>query len=148
MNRNSLPARRLRLPGGPLLALTASLICTSAEGADIAAGKTAFRQQCTLCHTAEPDDNGGAQGPSLIGVFGRPAASSGSFGYTKALQDSHLTWDQATLDRFLASPSAAVPGTAMPVSLADPKTRANVVAYLQSVKDAKPPASASTQATP
>ena len=34
-----------------------------ALGADATAGKTLFRQQCSICHTAEPEDNGGAQGP-------------------------------------------------------------------------------------
>jgi glucose/arabinose dehydrogenase/cytochrome c2 len=147
MNRSSVRGRP-RLLAVPLLAFSASLVCASADGADIAAGKTAFRQQCSLCHTAEPNDNGGAQGPSLVGVYGRPAASSGSFGYTKALQDSHLKWDQATLDRFLAAPTKAVPGTAMPVSLADKATRADVIAYLQSVKDAKPAVVASTPTLP
>ena len=50
-----------------------------ALGADATAGKTLFRQQCSICHTAEPGDNGGAQGPSLIGVYGRPAAGAAGF---------------------------------------------------------------------
>jgi cytochrome c2 len=58
------------------------LICMAVLGidpqtvrADGTAGRNFFREQCTVCHTAEADDNGGAQGPSLAGLYGRPAAS-------------------------------------------------------------------------
>jgi len=34
-----------------------------ALGSRCNAGKILFRQQCSICHTAEPGDNGGAQGP-------------------------------------------------------------------------------------
>ncbi len=47
----------------------------AAAAVDPEAGKVVFQQQCTVCHTAEPNDNGGAQGPSLQGVFGRKAGS-------------------------------------------------------------------------
>ena len=113
-----------------VLTLAALPIPGLAANAD--AGRTLFRQQCTVCHTAEADDNGGAQGPSLRGVFGRRAASDSSFGYTSALQSSKLTWDADTLNRFLASPSRIVPGTAMAVAVEDRAKRADLVAYLES----------------
>ena len=97
-------------------------------------GKNVFSAQCGLCHSAAANDNGGAQGPSLIGVIGRKAAS-GNFSYTKAMQDSKLTWDAATLDKFLASPTTVVPGSAMVVAVADAKERANLVAYFQALSD-------------
>jgi glucose/arabinose dehydrogenase len=115
-----------------LLMLTTAVCSTPVVAADAAAGKALFRQQCTVCHTAEPNDDGGAQGPSLIGVFGRHAAGDPSFSYTKALQDSKLTWDTRTLDRFLTAPAKLVPGTAMAVALSNKARRADVVAYLQS----------------
>ena len=42
-------------------------------------GKALFKERCSVCHSAEPDDGGGAQGPSLINLMGRPAASSPQF---------------------------------------------------------------------
>ena len=114
----------------------ASLLLAALEpaaGADVQAGRAAFRQSCVICHTAESDDSGGAQGPSLVGVFGRHAAGNPSLTYTRALADSNLTWDAATLDRFLESPATVVPGTAMVVAVADRATREDLVAYLQSV---------------
>jgi hypothetical protein len=102
-------------------------------GADAAAGRVIFRQRCTACHTAEPNDNGGGQGPSLIGLIGRGAASDASFSYTAALKSSKLTWDAPTLKRFLESPSALVPGTSMVVAVPQTTDRDDLVAYFQSV---------------
>jgi glucose/arabinose dehydrogenase/cytochrome c2 len=106
----------------------------SALGADATAGKKVFHTQCALCHSAQPGDNGGGQGPDLNGVFDRKAASA-SFGYTKALRNSGLIWDAATLDRYLKSPGTLVPGTAMAVALPNDSDRENVVAYFQALKN-------------
>jgi hypothetical protein len=116
------------------LALTLAVSIAPAFAADPNAGKALFRQQCALCHSAEPNDNGGAQGPNLDGVFERRAASNSAFSYTKALQDSHLTWDEATLDHFLKSPTAAVPGTAMVIAVPQETDRQSIIAYFQAVK--------------
>ena len=114
----------------------AALVCaTPAFGADANAGKNYFHQQCALCHSAQPGDNGGAQGPNLNGVAGRHAASDPQFGYTKAMQAANLTWDAATLDRFLKSPTTVVPGSAMVIAIPKDDDRANVIAYFQAVKD-------------
>jgi glucose/arabinose dehydrogenase/cytochrome c2 len=117
-------------------ALAVSLFSQAASAADAAAGKSLFAQACAVCHTAAPNDNGGAQGPSLIGVFGRHAGADSSFSYTPAMQSSRLTWDAATLDRFLAAPSRVVPGTEMVVAIADKKQRADLIEYFRSVATA------------
>jgi glucose/arabinose dehydrogenase/cytochrome c2 len=119
-----------------LLMLASEAGCASAVAAtaDARAGKAVFQQQCTVCHTAEPNDNGGAQGPSLGGVVNRHAAADPSFSYTAALRDSKITWGERSLNRFLAAPAKLVPGTAMAVAIADPVQRANVVAYLTTTK--------------
>ena len=117
-------------------ALLAAMVCAAPVfGADANAGKAAFRAQCALCHSAEPGDNGGAQGPNLNGVFGRHSASNPQFGYTAALKGSGLTWDAATLNRFLTSPTTVVPGSAMVIPVADNTERANLIAYFQAVKN-------------
>ncbi len=117
-------------------ALLVGLMCSAPTlAADATAGKAVFRAQCALCHSAEPGDNGGAQGPNLNGVFGRHSASSSGFGYTPALKASGLTWDAATLDRFLTSPTTVVPGSAMVIPVPDNTARANLIAYFQAVKN-------------
>lgn len=114
-----------------------------AFGADIEAGRMVFRQQCTICHTAEDNDQGGAQGPALSNIYGKPAASSTSFAYTQALRDAKLMWDAATLNKFLESPTAVAPGSAMVVAVSDANDRDNLVAYLQSIKGSVSAASSS-----
>jgi glucose/arabinose dehydrogenase/cytochrome c2 len=119
-----------------IAAAAISIFSSPAIGADAAAGKTLFRAQCALCHTAEPGDGGGAQGPSLIGIFGRPAGSGADFPYTKELRGSGLKWDAATLQRFLQAPTVLVPGTSMVVAVSEAADRANLAAYFQSVQGA------------
>jgi len=117
------------------VALTALVCAAPALGADANAGQAIFRTQCALCHSAQPGDNGGAQGPNLNGVIGRAAASNSDFGYTQALKNSKLTWDAATLDRFLTSPTTVVPGSAMVIAVPSEEQRQNLIAYFTAVKD-------------
>jgi glucose/arabinose dehydrogenase/cytochrome c2 len=131
---------------GVLSALGAGVVFAGAPalGADSAAGKALFRQQCSICHSAEPGDNGGAQGPSLVGVYGRHAARAAGFSYTAALRGADLTWDAPTLKRFLASPTAVVPGSAMLVAVPGEADRDNLVAYFRDLART-PPAGAAAQ---
>jgi glucose/arabinose dehydrogenase/cytochrome c2 len=123
--------RRLLVLG---LCAAAFLVTTlPAFAADAMAGKALFRQRCSICHTAEIGDNGGAQGPSLVGVYGRAAASDQQFTYSAALRSAGLTWDEATLNRFLSSPTSLVPGTTMVVGVPDPTERGDLIAYFQSL---------------
>jgi glucose/arabinose dehydrogenase/cytochrome c2 len=116
------------------------IACSPTLSAEASAGKALFRQRCSVCHTAESGDNGGAQGPSLIGVLGRPAASAPQFSYTQALRESKLTWDAATLKRFLGAPAGVVPGTSMALAVPDEAERDNLIAYFQSVSTQAPAA--------
>jgi glucose/arabinose dehydrogenase/cytochrome c2 len=117
--------------------IAAALLMLNAPAfaADANAGRQAFGAQCALCHSAAPNDNGGAQGPSLIGVLGREAAATDDYGYSRALRDSNLTWDEATLDRFLAAPTQVVPGSAMVVPVPSATDRENLIAYFAAVRD-------------
>jgi glucose/arabinose dehydrogenase/cytochrome c2 len=112
---------------------TAFFAAAPAVGADAAAGKALFRQRCSLCHTAESGDGGGAEGPPLVGVFGRAAASAPQFTYTDALRGAHLTWDAATLNRFLGAPTAVVPGSTMVLAVPEESERDDLIAYFQSL---------------
>ena len=120
---------------------TASLILFAIGGAsyaadpgEAAAGKAYFTQTCRQCHSAEPADGGGEIGPSLIGLFGRPAGvGDARFAYSNALTDSKLVWNLETLDRFLADPATTVPGTTMALPVPVKKDRDNVIAYFQSL---------------
>jgi glucose/arabinose dehydrogenase/cytochrome c2 len=121
----------------PIVLLTAGVLATvgspTTPAADANSGKIAFSQQCSLCHSAAPNDGGGGDAPNLFGVLGRRAASQPRYPYSKALAQSGLTWDAATLDRFLIAPTTLVPGTAMAVSVPEKVTRDDVIAYFQAV---------------
>ena len=104
---------------------------------DAGRGKTFFQINCAVCHSPVLGTNNLVimkQGPSLVGVMGRPAGSQPYFNYTKAIRESGFTWDPATLNRFLANPMVVVPGTTMPIPVVDPGNRADVIAYLATLK--------------
>lgn len=76
----------------------------------------------------------GDAGPSLKGVFGRRAGAVDGFAYSDAMRTAGrrgLVWDAATLDRYLADPEAAVPGTDMPYQGGSAAERAAVIDWLR-----------------
>src|SRR5450830_33928 len=104
---------------------------TAAQAQDVNAGKQVYAQ-CAACH-AVTAANG--VGPGLLGIVGRKAAASPGFRYSPALKRANLTWDEKTLDAYVADPQKAVPGNLMPFSgIADAKQRADLIAYLNTVK--------------
>jgi cytochrome c2 len=124
----------VRLLTAPLILLGIGRAAYAADVGDVVAGKAYFAQMCMQCHSAEPGDGGGEIGPSLIGLFGRPAGvGDARFSYTKELKDSKLVWNPETLERFLADPATTVPGTTMPLQVPVKKDRSNVIAYFQSL---------------
>jgi len=110
-----------------------------AQTGDPKQGKILFQQSCALCHSDGTEAGNTPvvkEGPSLAGIWGRAAGSSSDFTYTDALRKSGLVWDAPTLDRFLTSPTTAVPGTTMPIAVAGAGDRQNLIAYLATLKAA------------
>ena len=103
----------------------------SAQAAgDAGRGAAVYEAQCGACHAVAAD----RVGPRHAGVVGRRAGSVPGFAYSAALKASGIVWNAGTLDRWLADPEALVPGQAMGYSLADPALRADVIAYLATLK--------------
>lgn len=125
---------------GVLLAATLTPMSPRAQEppqGDAARGKAFFQVNCAVCHSPVLGPENLViikQGPSLVGVVGRAAGSLPNFNYTKAIRQSGFTWDPAALYRFLANPMTAVPGTTMPIPVADAGHRADVIAYLVTLK--------------
>jgi len=84
----------------------------SAKATPVAmAAKPAEFAQCSACHSTEKGKNG--IGPSLAGIYGDKAATVAGYDFSDAMKNSGLTWNQATLDRYLTDPRGVVPGTKM-----------------------------------
>lgn len=86
---------------------------------------------CGVCHSVASGQNG--IGPSLAGVVGRRSGTVAGYAYSQGAKDTHVVWNEATLDRYLADPSAVVAGTTMPPPGLTPAQRREVIAYLKSL---------------
>lgn len=115
----------------PCLALLSLLILPGAAFAQDDPGKLLFNNACRTCHTLDPGDN--RLGPTLHAVVGRKAGSLPDYPYSPAMKGSPLVWDEASLDRFIENPDAAVPGHNMKpyAGIAAPEERASIIAYLK-----------------
>jgi len=121
-----------------LLALAAALVTPAVFAAgkpDADNGKTIFAAKCGICHAVNNDPGGPVAGPNMVGVIGRKAGTQKDFAmYTPALKDYGVKWNPKTLNDFLVSPLTKVPGTTMPMMLPDDQERADVIAYLGTLK--------------
>jgi cytochrome c2 len=116
-----------------MVGLALANLSSPANAADPAAGKSVFNSYCSICHSVQPGKN--MVGPSLFGVVGRQTGAVPGFHYSPANQNAHLTWDAATLDKYLQSPRTVVPGTTMTYGgLKDDTKRADLIAYLATLK--------------
>ncbi len=111
------------------LALAASAAAASADG-DPAAGEKSFKI-CKTCHQIGENAKNFV-GPVLNGVVGRKAGTYPGYNYSEPNKSSGLTWDEATLTKYLHNPREVVPGTKMAFpGLPNDQDVANVIAYLK-----------------
>src|SRR6185312_3035627 len=90
----------------------------------------AFNDYCRECHAFDKGDN--RLGPTLYGVFGRKAGSVPGYDYSISLKSSNVTWNEKTLDEWIAYPNSLVPGNNMCSvfsGVPDAQTRAKIIAF-------------------
>jgi cytochrome c len=110
--------------GAVALASTAAL----AQG-DAAQGEKVFNQ-CKACHAADEPQN--KVGPHLVGVFGRAAGSVEDFRYSKALEESGITWTEETIAEYVADPRGYIKGNRMAFAgVQKEEDIADLIAYLK-----------------
>ncbi|WP_425500883.1 c-type cytochrome [Pseudaquabacterium terrae] len=108
-----------------VLALCA--VAPAGAAPDVRRGEQLYTR-CLACHALAYD----RVGPRHCGLFGRLAGSVPGFEYSTAMKNSKITWDEKTLDRFLAKPLAMVPGSTMTYDgVSEPTERADLIVYLK-----------------
>jgi len=92
------------------IGLLAGMAMSAQADGDPEKGKRVF-MKCKSCHVMEAGKR--RMGPSLAGIFGKEAGSMEGFKYSKAMKDSGIVWDDATMTEFLRSPRKYLKGTKM-----------------------------------
>ena len=109
------------------LAAATSLPAGAATPGDPARGEALYARRLA-CHALAYNRTG----PKHCGLFGRRAGGVAGFGYSPAMARADIVWDGDTLDRFLTSPTAMIPGTTMGYAgIADAQERADLIAWLR-----------------
>jgi len=105
---------------------------TAGTDAAAAAAPEAFAV-CSACHSVNKGENG--IGPSLAGIYGTKAGIVEGFDFSPQLVKSGITWDDASLDKWLENPQAMVPGTKMSFAgVSDAAKRKELIEYIKSLK--------------
>src|SRR5215469_10834590 len=118
------------LRGSPRLivrrfAILLLFLCVAIEPSAAADGGAVFDDECADCHSvAKPMKH--KKGPSLVGIFGRKAATYDWDKYSDALKTSGLVWTAENLDAYIKAPKSVVAGggTMKYDGLANPADRA------------------------
>ena len=111
----------------------ASLFVTAAAPAfagDPVHGQEIYESRCVACHSPEAN----RVGPRHKGVVCRKAGALSDYTYSKAVKASDVVWDETTLDQWLTNPQAFIPGQKMNFKVADPTDRADIIAYLKTLR--------------
>jgi len=104
-----------------------TIVSVAAVPGSEARGQEAFDKRCTGCHAMDRIK----VGPPLGGVYGRRAGRNAQFPYSEALRNANVTWDAATLERWLEDTDSVVPGNEMAFRLQNPEERRAIVKYLE-----------------
>ena len=107
-----------------------SALPQASQGTEDASGQQAFNNACRTCHMMREGDN--RLGPNLYKVVGRKAGSLPDYGFSSAMKEADLVWDEQKLDRFMANPDEVVPGNSMKPygGLSSSDDRKKIIAFL------------------
>lgn len=127
------PLSSIMATGAAAIALAAAFAVYGAgqAAAQDIDGEAAFNNACRTCHTTRPGDN--RLGPHLAGIIGRKAGAADGYSYSAAMKGAGVTWDEATLDKFIANPDSVVQGNNMKpyTGIDDAAQRKAIVEFLK-----------------
>jgi len=110
--------------------------CTTARGRSQAlvdsassaqAGQMLFEKRCAGCHGLDH----AKEGPPLRTVYGRKAGSVPGFDYSDGLKNSHIVWDESSLNQWLTNTESLVRDNNMDFAVPKPDERAEIIQYLK-----------------
>lgn len=111
-------------------------VIAKVAGNGVDSGKAAFGKNCAACHSVTVGGTG--IGPSLAAVVGRKAGALPGYEYSPAMSKSKIIWTPENIAKHIEKPKELIPGNRManlfPRGVQDAKQRADIVAYLETVK--------------
>jgi cytochrome c len=110
-----------------LLPSSSAVVIEDAPSADATRGRQIFEHRCTGCHGFDNDK----EGPRLHGVFGRKSGTVPTFKYSDGVKNAGITWDAASLDKWLTDPDKFISDNDMDFHLEKANERADVIAFLK-----------------
>jgi len=97
------------------------------QAGDADRGKQLFEKRCTGCHSLDQEK----EGPRLRNVYGRTAGSIPTFKYSDALKSAHVTWDDASLNKWLTDTESLIPDNDMSFHVPKADERADIIRFLK-----------------
>lgn len=97
---------------------------------DVQRGAALYQARCTACHAVDTNKIG----PAHRGVMGRRIGSLPGYKYSDELAASRLRWTPQTLNVWLEEPEELVRGQRMGFQVDSAQERADLIAYLATLK--------------
>lgn len=97
---------------------------------DVQRGIALYQARCSACHAVDSNKIG----PAHRGVMGRRVGSLKGYKYSDELAQSRLRWTPQTLNAWLEDPEELVAGQRMGFQVDDAQERADLIAYLATLK--------------
>jgi cytochrome c len=99
----------------------------AAADGDPVRGAVVFEKRCTGCHALTQNH----EGPRLQGIYGRTTGAVAGFPYSAELKKANITWNDQSLEKWLADPDAFLPGNNMDFLVSKAQERKDLVAYFR-----------------
>ena len=117
--------------------LDAPIMATSKRGflkdpSAMSNGERQFRRKCSICHSLAEDGQRRA-GPTLAGLFGRPAGAVKGYVYSDTVANLGIDWTEESIDQlFDLGPDHFIPGSKMPMQrITRPEDRSDLIKFLK-----------------
>jgi cytochrome c len=108
----------------------AARVWVSPPAGDALSGSALYQSRCTACHAIDSNKTG----PAHRGVMGRRVGSLPGYRYSDELARSRLRWTPQTLNLWLEDPEELVAGQRMGFQVDNAQERADLIAYLATLK--------------